>query len=93
MLLNGNNYLSWSQSATFWLRSKAKFGYVNDTIKAPSPDDPTYAKWEVDNFLVMSWPTHSMEPEIAEVFLSMETTQDIYDILAGKNKHILARVF
>ena len=45
---------------------------MNGTIKAPSPDDPTYAKWEIDNSLVMSWLTHSMEPKIAEVFISME---------------------
>ena len=57
-LFNGENYLSWSQSATFWLRSRAKFGYVDGTIKAPSREDPTYGKWEVDNYLVMSWLVH-----------------------------------
>ena len=53
MLLNGENYLSLtslSQSETFWLRNRAKFRYVNDTIEAPSPYDLAYAKWEIDNF-------------------------------------------
>ena len=67
-LVNGENYITWSQSATFWLRSRSKFGYVDGTLKAPSREDPTYAKWEVDNYLVMSWPVHSMEPSIAAFF-------------------------
>ena len=60
----------------------SKFGYVDGTIKVPSREDPTYAKWEVDNYLVMSWLTHSMEPDIAETFFEMATAQDIWDTLA-----------
>ena len=50
-LFNGENYITWSQLATFWLRSRAKFGYVDGTLKAPSREDPTYGKWEVENYL------------------------------------------
>ena len=35
-LLKDEHYLSWSQSATFWLKSLSKFGYVDGTIKVPS---------------------------------------------------------
>ena len=53
-LFNGENYRSWFQSATFWLRSRAKFGYVDGTLKALSRENPSYRKWEVETFLVMS---------------------------------------
>ena len=42
VLLNGDNYLSRSQSATFWLKIRSNFGYVDSTIKAPSQEDPAY---------------------------------------------------
>ena len=85
VLFNEENYLSWLQSATLWLHSESKFGYLDGTIKASStndPDDPAYAKWKVDNYLIMSWLVHSMEPEIADNYLSMDTAQDIWDTLA-----------
>ena len=81
-LFNGENYITWSQSATFWLRSRSKLGYVDGTLKVPSREDPTYGKWEVENYLVMSWLVHSMELSIAAFFLEMETTPDIWDTLA-----------
>ena len=81
-LFNGENYITQSQSSTFWLRSKSKFGYVDGTLKAPSREDPTYGKWKVENYLVMSWLDHSMEPSIATIFLEIETTLDIQDTLA-----------
>ena len=74
--------ISHGPSRHLWLRSRFKFSYVDGTVKAPNHDDPTYLKWEGDNSLVMSWLVHSMEPELADPFLSMGTTQDIWDTLA-----------
>ena len=77
VLFNGENYLSWSQSAALWLYSRSKFDYVDGTIKTPSKDDPSYKKWHADNALVMSWLVHSMEIAIANFYLSMATARDI----------------
>ena len=43
-LFNGENYITWSQSTTFWLHSRSKFGYVDGTLETPSREDPTYGK-------------------------------------------------
>ena len=54
---------------------------MDGTIKVPSQEDPAYVKWEVDNYLVMSWLTHLMEPDIVETFFEMATAKDIWDTL------------
>jgi len=82
VLFNGENYLSWSQSTTLYLQSRSKFEYVDGTIETPSRTDPDFKKWQVNNSLVMSWLVHSMEPELADFFLSMETARDIWETLA-----------
>jgi hypothetical protein len=51
--LDGFNYLSWSQSALLYVKSKGQIGYLNGKIQEPKPDDPTQEKWEVENFTIM----------------------------------------
>ena len=58
-------------------------GYINGRIKAPSTEDATYDKWEMENSIVMTWLIHSMIPEIGEGFLDMATAQDIWEIMAN----------
>ena len=76
-LFNGTNYLSWSKSATLFLKSKGKIGYVNGTITSLSMRDPEFDKWDQENSLVISWLLHSMISEIGEGFMSLDTAKDI----------------
>ena len=47
-------------------------GYINGGIKAPSTEDASYDKWEMENSIVMTWLVHSMVPEIGEGFLDSD---------------------
>ena len=57
-LFNGKNFLAWSQSVTLFLKGRGKIGYINGRIKAPSTEDATYEKWEMENSIVMAWLIH-----------------------------------
>jgi hypothetical protein len=59
------NYLAWLQSAILSIKSRGKMGYLNGRIQEPKPNDPTYDKWEVENYTVMPWLLHSMQTEIS----------------------------
>jgi hypothetical protein len=59
--LDGLNYLAWSQSALFSIKSRGKMGYLNGRIQEPKPNDPNYDKCESENSTVMSWLLHSMQ--------------------------------
>lgn len=80
--LDGLNYLTWSQSALIFIRSKGKMGYLNGKITEPLETDPTYDKWEAENSTVMSWLVHSMKPEISQGYLFLRTAKEIWDVAA-----------
>ncbi|XP_028090690.1 uncharacterized protein LOC114290889 [Camellia sinensis] len=82
-LFNGQNYLAWSQSLTMFLKSRGKKGYVDGRIQAPSTIDSGYNQWEITNSLIMGWLIHSMVPELGEGYLSMETAQDVWDVVVA----------
>ena len=52
--LDGLNYLTWSQSALMFIRSKGKMGYLNGKITEPMETNPTYDRWEAENSTFMS---------------------------------------
>ena len=68
---------------TLFLKGRGKLGYINGRIKAPSTEDATYDKWEMENSIVMTWLIHSMIPEIGECFLDMAIAQDIWETMAN----------
>ena len=49
---------------------------------APATTDPSYDKWEIENFIIMAWLINSMKPEIGEGFYWMKTAHDIWDTVA-----------
>ncbi|XP_057493174.1 uncharacterized protein LOC130778669 [Actinidia eriantha] len=81
-LFDGTNYLSWSKSATLFLKSRGKIRYINGTITSLNFGDPGFDKWDQENSLIMSWLIHSMIPEIGEGFLSLDTAKDIWDTVS-----------
>ena len=74
-LFNGNNYLAWSHSVTLFLKGRGKWGTltIESKHRAPSTEDATCDKWEMENSIVMTWLCHSMTPEIGEGFLDIAT--------------------
>ena len=36
-------------------------GYLTDEKKAPKKDDPSYATWDAENSMIMSWLVNSMD--------------------------------
>ena len=58
-------------------------GYVNGRITAPSTEDASYDKWEMEISIVMTWLVHSMVPEIGESFLDMVIAQEIWETVAN----------
>jgi gag-polypeptide of LTR copia-type len=69
MLLNGNNYQSWTKTTRISLKGKEKLGYIDDT--RPRPATISEAEhWEVQGSIILSWLLHSMDPSIIEILLS-----------------------
>ena len=65
---NGQNYLTWSQAVSLYLKGRGKMGHLDGRVTAPAVTDPGYDKWEVENSIIMAWLINSMVPEIGAGF-------------------------
>jgi len=89
--LNGTNYSSWSKSMVNALTTKNKVGFINGSIKTPSEVDQLaeYALWNRCNIMILSWLTHSVEPDLAKGVIHAKTAcqvwEDFKDQFSRKN--------
>ncbi|KAH7570844.1 hypothetical protein JRO89_XS05G0206300 [Xanthoceras sorbifolium] len=82
--LNGANYPSWSKSMILALTAKNKIGFIDGSIEPPSETEhPTeYALWNQCNSMILSWLTHSVEPDLAKGVVHAKTArQSLWDEL------------
>ncbi|XP_073119563.1 uncharacterized protein [Henckelia pumila] len=66
--LNGSNYPSWSKSMIHALTTKNKIGFIDGSIESPSETEnpKEFALWNHCNNMILSWFTHSVEPDLAK---------------------------
>lgn len=67
-LFNGDNYLRWSRNMRRALGAKNKLGFITGSLKQPDSMHRDFQAWNRCDYLVASWITHSMTPELAEDF-------------------------
>lgn len=78
---DGMNFLAWSQSTKLYLAGKDKSTYLTVDAKMPNSKESTFAKWEVENAMVMSRLLHSLQPNIANNYLFLPTTKVIWELV------------
>ncbi|XP_058758317.1 uncharacterized protein LOC131631538 [Vicia villosa] len=83
-LLSPNNYHSWSRSMTMALRSKNKLHFINGVLPPPMDEDVNSLAWDRCNTMIMSWLHNSVESEIAQSILWMETAEEIWNELKAR---------
>nr|XP_027189399.1 uncharacterized protein LOC101503854 [Cicer arietinum] len=76
--LSATNYHSWSRSMIVTLRSKNKLGFVTGALPRPPNIDRLSIAWDRCNTMLMSWITNSLEREIAQSVMWMESVSEIW---------------
>ncbi|KAK2968199.1 hypothetical protein RJ640_001031 [Escallonia rubra] len=63
------------------LTAKNKIGFINGSIEKPSEkDQPTeYALWNQCNSMILSWLTHSVEPDLAKGVIHAKTAYQVWE--------------
>ncbi|XP_061374022.1 uncharacterized protein LOC133316302 [Gastrolobium bilobum] len=77
--LNGRNYVQWCQSVKLFIQAKGKMGYLDGKKVKPAEREPGYDAWVTENALVMTWLTNSMEPDISQTYLFLDTAHEIWE--------------
>ncbi|XP_019438993.1 PREDICTED: uncharacterized protein LOC109344695 [Lupinus angustifolius] len=76
--LDGTNYNSWSRSMKCALLSKNKFKFVDGSISMPENDDLLFDEWERCNTMVISWITRSLNAQIAQSTVYIESAEELW---------------
>lgn len=63
------------------LTAKNKIGFINGSIQSPSETEKPaeYALWNQCNSMILSWLTHSVEPDLAKGVIHAKTTQQVWE--------------
>ncbi|MCI38838.1 flavonol sulfotransferase-like protein, partial [Trifolium medium] len=66
---------------TMALRSKNKLHFINGALPRPLDDDRDSLVWDRCNTMIMPWPNNSIDPEISQSILWMDSTLEIWQDL------------
>ena len=61
------------------MRGQGKIGYLTEEKTAPSPDDPSFAVWDMENSMVMTWLVNSMVEDISSNYMCYTTTKELWE--------------
>ncbi|XP_071723845.1 uncharacterized protein [Rutidosis leptorrhynchoides] len=78
--LNGANYQSWSKAMIHALIAKNKVGFIDGSLAAPSKETHPvdFALWNQSNSMILSWLSHSVEPDLAEGIIHAKSALEVW---------------
>jgi len=82
--LNGQNFQRWSKSVRIALRTKGKLGFLDGSCSKPAVNSPQFHQWIRCDSMVLSWLLNSMIPELAEAFLYVDSTKELWSELTER---------
>ena len=89
-VLNGHNYIMWSQDMHSFLKGHHLWRYVTSEIQAPvrskDEDDTKFADrledWDCKNHQIINWFHHSTVSSIHQQFGHYENAKNVWDLLS-----------
>ncbi|GAU50632.1 hypothetical protein TSUD_410260 [Trifolium subterraneum] len=78
------HYHSWSRAMTMTLRSKNKIHFINGTLPRPADEDRDSLAWDSCNTTLISWLNNSVEPEISQSILWLDSASEIWQELKDR---------
>uniref|UniRef100_A0A2N9HTG2 CCHC-type domain-containing protein n=1 Tax=Fagus sylvatica TaxID=28930 RepID=A0A2N9HTG2_FAGSY len=89
-ILNGHNYVLWSQDMRSFLKGHRLWRYVTGEIQIPvrskDEEDTKFADrledWDCKNHQIITWFRHSTVPSIHQQFGRYENAKDVWDLLS-----------
>nr|CAD1839766.1 unnamed protein product [Ananas comosus var. bracteatus] len=79
--LEGYNYGQWSRAMRISLSAKNKIGFVDGSIKVPTPSDLKFHIWQRCNDMVLSGILNAIHPDLAESVIYAKTAADVWEDL------------
>ena len=87
VLLNGQNFASWSRSLRLYLGGKGKSGWLLGIEKQPATTDPKRIQWDMDNCTILGWLFNSMDERTYNTFIYHDTVNGLWTALCQMYAH------
>ncbi|TXG48737.1 hypothetical protein EZV62_024612 [Acer yangbiense] len=62
-----------------YIRGRGKIGYLTGETKAHEKTNSTYATWDAENSMIMSWLVNAMEEEISANYMCYPIAKELWD--------------
>ena len=82
--LNAHNFQCWSKSIKIALRTKGKLGFLDGSCVRLAANLPQLLQWVKCDSIVLSWLLNSMVLELAEAFLYVNSTNELWSELTKR---------
>ena len=76
--LTGQNFQRWSKSVRIALRTKGKLDSLDESCAKPAENSSQFNQWIRCDSMDLSWPLNSMMPELAEAFLYVDSSRELW---------------
>ncbi|KAM1114116.1 hypothetical protein TB1_046048 [Malus domestica] len=80
-LVEGDNYSTWSRAMRIGLSAKNKIGFVEGTVKSPSPTYAKFPLWQRCNDMVLAWILNSVHSDIASSIVHNSSVAEAWNDL------------
>lgn len=78
VLLNGENYRTWSRSMKTALRAKMKLGFIDGAVTKPVKQNADYQNWERADSMVMAWIINATDQKLHGSISHATTARDVW---------------
>ncbi|XP_021736561.1 uncharacterized protein LOC110703118 [Chenopodium quinoa] len=86
-VLTGANFINWSRTVKMALIARNKLGFVDGSTPMPDSDSLDYQKWLRNDYMIMSWLLNSMDKNLSESFLFVNSSAQLWNELKEKFGH------
>ena len=62
-----------------FIRGQGKIGHITREKTTSSLADPSFAGWDAENSMVMTWLVNSMAEAISSIYMCYTTTKELWD--------------
>ena len=91
---NGENYDNWKRSVIIALSARHKLAFIDGSCTRPEPRSPLFTLWLRNNAMVLSWLLNSLNENIRNSVLYLDTALDLWkDLEARFGQSNKARLF
>jgi gag-polypeptide of LTR copia-type len=85
--LDRRNYLMWSKTTKFSLKSKGLLGFINANRPKPTDTGDAQKEWDILNGQTFTLILNSLHSQLTKIFVHYETSKELWDAITDQHSN------